>query len=154
MNKSIDDLKDENDVHKSDLHMMKNEVRKLKLRDDELEQYSRRISLRILGTSESDQRPTDEIVMSIASEYNIGITTQDLDRSHRVGMVNDNSSIAILVKFSSYRAERAFMMKKKDLKVGLYFNEDLTKVGSELIFKTRKLFKAERLFGACVRYEK
>ena len=69
-------------------------------------------------------------------------------------MVNDNRSIAILVKFSCYRAERAFMMKKKDLKVGLYFNEDLTKVGSELISKTRKLFKAERLFGACVRYEK
>ena len=116
--------------------------------NDELEEYSRRNSLRISGISESDQKPTDEIVMSIASEYNIGITTQDLDRSHRVGMVNDNSSRAILVKFSSYRAKRAFMMKKKDLKAGLYFNEDLTKVRSELLFKTRKLFKAERLFGA------
>lgn len=39
-------------------------------------------------------------------------------------------------------------MKKKDLKAGLYFNEDLTKVRSELLFKARKLFTAERLFGA------
>lgn len=101
MNKSIDELRGENNELRSNLHMMKNEVRKLKLKDDELEQYSRRNSLRISGISESYQRPTDEIVMSIASEYNIGITTQDLDRSHRVGMVNDNRSRAILVKFAS-----------------------------------------------------
>ena len=35
MNKSIDELRDENNDLRSDLHMMKNEVRKLKLRDDE-----------------------------------------------------------------------------------------------------------------------
>lgn len=40
------------------------------------------------------------------------------------------------------------MMKKKDLKAGLYFNEDVTKVRSELLFKARKLFRAERIFGA------
>lgn len=148
MRKSIDELKDENNELRSDLNMMKNEVFKLKSRDDELEQYSRRNSLRISGISESDQRPTDDIVLSIASEYNIAITSQDLDRSHRVGRVNDNSSRAILVKFSSYNAKRAFMMKKKDLKAGLYFNEDLTKMRSELLFRARRLFKAERLFGA------
>ena len=37
MNKSIDELKDENNELRSVLHMMKNEVRKPKLRDDELE---------------------------------------------------------------------------------------------------------------------
>ena len=54
----------------------------------------------------------------------------------------DGKNRAILVKFTSYRAKRAFMEKKQDLKECLYFNEDLTKFWSNLLFKARQVFKS------------
>ena len=68
----------------------------MKWRDDELEQYSRRNSLRISGVQEDDPRFTDHIVMDIAKKYDIDVEFKDIDRSHHVGNKTDGKNRAIL----------------------------------------------------------
>lgn len=141
-------LREEVEDLRSELCGFKQDIVNMKWRDDENEQYSRRNSLRISGVSETDTRPADDIVLEIANKYNINVSLSDIDRSHRVGREMSDKTRAILVKFTSYRAKREFMLKKKDLAEGLYFNEDLTKTRGELLYESRKLFKAGHLLGA------
>lgn len=146
--RKMEQLESENEELKSDLCTLRVEVENMKWRDDELEQYSRRNSIRISGIQESDARTTDEIVLSISDQYGINATSADIDRSHRVGKIVEGKNRAVLVKFTSFRARREFMIKKQDLDEGLYFNKDLTKLHGELLYESRKLFKADRLHGA------
>ena len=133
---------------KSELCHIRDTIHNMKMKDDEMEQYSRRNSVLVNGIPESDKRPTDEIVLSIANQYNINISIADIDRSHRIGKEADGKARAVIVKFVSYRARNEFMRKKQDLANGIYFNEHLTPLRSEILYKARRLFKEERLFGA------
>lgn len=144
----IQQLHNENDKLRSELVSLKGEVAKLKSRDDEHEQYSRRNSIRIMGVKESDARPTDDIVLDIAQQHSIDVDVADIDRSHRVGRKADDKDRAVLVKFTSYRAKRAFMSKKKELGTNLFFNDDLTRIRGEVLYQARKCRKAKRLKGA------
>ena len=105
-------------------------------------------SLRISGIQEDDPCSTDKIVLDTAKEHDIYVEFKDIDRSHCVGNKVDGKSRAILVKFTSYKTTQAFMEKKKDLKDDFYFNEDLTKLRSNLLFKAHKVYKADQLNGA------
>ena len=147
-NQRIDNLSDENDELRSEISTLRLEVERLKSRDDELEQYSRRNSIRIAGVKESDKRPTSEILLDIAHKNGIEVNASDIDRSHRVGEQKDSSHRSLLVKFTSYRAKKLFMKKKKELAGGLYFNEDLTKTRGELLYQARQRRKNDKLNGA------
>ena len=144
----VNELESENADLRSDIVTMQDEMDDVKWRGDELEQYSRRNSFRISGISEGDQRSTDQIVIDIANKYSVDIDIKDIDRSHRVGVKADGKTRAILVKCTSYRAKHAFMEKKQDLEDDLYFNDDLTRLRSNLLYKARKVFKADKLNGA------
>ena len=146
--KLISDLTEENDDLRSDVSALRLEVERLKARDDEQEQYSRRNSIRIAGIKEEDKRPTSEIVLEIAQQNAIDISVNDIDRSHRVGERKAGAHRSLLVKFTSYRAKKAFMKKKKDLSGGMYFNEDLTKKRGEILYQARRRRKADKLNGA------
>ena len=148
LRKRITDLETENADLRGDVEDMQTEIDDIKWRSDELEQYSRRNSFRISGIAEDDIRSTDDIVIEIANRYNINVDINDIDRSHRVGTKSAGRNRAILVKCTSYRAKRAFMEKKQDLGDNLYFNDDLTKLRSTVLYKARKVFKADRLNGA------
>lgn len=59
----VNELCDENDELRCVISSLKSEVEKLKARRDDLEQYSRRNSIRISGVKESDVRPAQDIVL-------------------------------------------------------------------------------------------
>ena len=51
---------------------------------DDLQQYSRRNNIRVFGIPEKPDEETDALVCSIAERIGVRITSQDIDRSHRV----------------------------------------------------------------------
>ena len=127
--------------------------------NDSLEQYSRRNSLRISGYHESPNENTDNIVMSIARELDVQLDDHDIDRSHRVGRLGQKNFNGqpkhrdIIVKFSTYNARHRFYSKRKNLHdidrfKGVFFNEDLTKSRSKLLFEARTLVRANKLQSA------
>ena len=90
------------------------ELRVCKLEDkfenkcDELEQIDRRNSLRISGTEPENNDDPCQRSLDLFKEMNINppISIEDIDRIHRVGVIQDEKPRSILVIFSNYRARR------------------------------------------------
>ncbi|CAF1095119.1 unnamed protein product [Didymodactylos carnosus] len=115
-----------------------------------LEQYDRRLNLRIFGIPEKSQESTDVVVLDLARKLDIPIDVADLSRSHRAGALissrqeqkNKSQSEkikhrALLVRFTSYRASKAFYSNRTFLnQVGcsnVIIREDLTKDNLNLL---------------------
>lgn len=120
---------------------------------DNVEQYSRRNSLRISGVEESPGESTDDIILDLAKQCNVNITLQEIDRSHRLqprrSTAGANSSSRprdIIVKFISYRSRSAFfrgksVLKSSETRRNIFINEDLTKYRAEILRSARNLVK-------------
>lgn len=74
------------------------------LRTDDLEQYTRRHSLRITGIPEFDGENTDILICDfLHNEMQIEISMGDIDRSHRLGKKQTGVKRPIAVRFINYR---------------------------------------------------
>ena len=93
-------------------------VQNLESTVDELEQYSRRNSVRISGIVESEHEDVSKRVLDLFN-HKMGVNTkiEDIDRMHRVGKRGDRPR-AVLIKFATYRAREAVFRAKRFLKPG------------------------------------
>ncbi|XP_072018137.1 uncharacterized protein [Amphiura filiformis] len=140
---ALEIAKEESSVDKEDLSQQFTNVDK-QLND--IQQYSRRNSLRVTGIPEHLKECTDTIVKDLAKEkLGITINDSDVDRSHRVGKMNEEKQDgskkhrAILVKFTSYRSRNKVIKARSKLKgSGITIHEDLTKQNQILLSKTGK----------------
>lgn len=138
---------------------------------DDLEQYSRRSCLRIVGIEESANENTNELVLGLANRLNIEVNPEDIEISHRVGPIrnvpypgqNDGAAEAlgerrpsrngrpreIIVKFRNSQARisllkgRAILRKKKEKT--LFINEDLTKHRKSIAYECRQLKRENKI---------
>ena len=144
------------------------ELKQATVRNDDLEQYSRRACLRIAGINETSNEDVAKKVMELAHRVNANITIQDIDEAHRVGKPSDEAtedlseqeqdisdeprepkrSQEIIVKFTNYSA-RLRMLKGRAIlcenKQNVFINEDLTKKRRNLAFQCRKLKKDKHI---------
>lgn len=94
-------------------------MRKVEYDNDSLEQYSRRNSLRISGLPENPTEKTDELIIDLASEFNVTLNPDDSYRSPRVGKIEVRRRLGskqdrdTLVKFSTYNARHRFTLCEK-----------------------------------------
>lgn len=160
LNEEVQKLKEENkNIKKANCDLEKR-LSQVEYDNDSLEQYSRRNSLRISGVSEEINEDTDSVIMKIAEELDVPLAPSDIDRSHRVGKIDEQQGRNgkrrhrdILVKFATYNARRRLFIKRKDLRdmehmKHLYVNEDLTKLRSKLLYDARCLFRVDILKAA------
>ena len=71
--------------------MIKSDQRRveLELKDDDIEQYTRRQNFRISGIKENEDENTDSIVVNfVQNTMKIDLDIRDIDRSHRMGRPN------------------------------------------------------------------
>ena len=85
---------------------LENKVSVLEFKYDELEQYSRRNSLRITGLSENDNEDPCETTLNLFDRMDINpkISIEDIDRVHHVGPKRGDNPRQMLIKFANYRA--------------------------------------------------
>lgn len=161
LNEKVSSLKEENKRLTKVNEDLEKRVTQIEHDNDALEQYSRRNSIRISGVPEVASEDTDDVIIQIAQELDVTINRSDIDRSHRVGKIDDrgrssrtNSSKRrhrdILVKFSTYNARQRLYQSRKDLRdrndmKHLYLNEDLTKIRSKLLYDARCLVRVHKL---------
>lgn len=133
---------------KSSLKTMQTNYDKLEDRYDDLEQYSRRQSVRIAGVGEIDNENTDDLVVSFAKDVlDIDLEHVEIDRSHRVGKASQKKPVRdIIVRFVSYKSRRKVLKAKRNMftynqqnNTRYQINEDLTKKRSFLAFQARQL---------------
>ena len=91
---------------------LENKVSVLESKYDELEQYSRRNSLRITGLSENDNEDPCETTLNLFDRMDINPKTsiEDIDRVHRVGPKRGDNPRQMLIKFANYRARHRVLI--------------------------------------------
>ena len=134
LHKLVENLKNEN----SNL--------KMKLENDinQIEQYSRRQTLRIDGVEVSDNFESPENVVSLVHGYmkEVGINNSDMviDRAHRIGPVyKDKNNVkyrSIIVKFTNFRIRTQFYRSRGKLKDKIKIRIDLTKRNYNVLKKS------------------
>ena len=98
---------------------LQEEISELKFKDDALEQYTRRNSLRITDVPENE---SEDLTSTCLALFNTRICVkpkirlEDVDRLHRVGRPKPGKTRAILVKFATYRARQRVFSSKSMLK--------------------------------------
>lgn len=104
---------------------------------DCLEQYGRRSNLRLYGVPETRQEDTENKVLQIFNEeMGLQITSDHIERCHRVGKLNKKKPRSIIVKFLSYKQRKQVFQNKKKLKgQKITIKEDLTASRQALLHK-------------------
>jgi hypothetical protein len=130
----------------SEVKECRRDRKQLEQRYDDIEQYSRRNSLRIHNPKwiEDADEDTDKIVLAFfKDELGLKIEARDIDRSHRVGRPTfGNRARAILVKFATHNAKTLVYKCKSSLTdSNVYINEDLTQTRFQLLRKALSLKK-------------
>lgn len=150
-------LKNELDSVKASLANVEKVLKESLIRNDELEQYSRRSCLRITGIAESANEDVSKIVLDLWRRIKVDITPQDIDRAHRVGRLRDNHDVGsqsrnqnkgreIIVKFTNSSARLKYLKGRvvlRDENARIYINEDLTKARRDLAYECRRLQKSK-----------
>ena len=105
---------------------------------NELEQYSRRNSIRIFGIEkQTNEKLTETICKFSKQKLNIDLQPHFIDRCHPVG--NYQNRNAVLVKFVSHKHKQDTIKARRALKgSGIIIAEDLTRTNYELLRKTQK----------------
>ena len=94
---------------------------------NELEQYSRRNSIRIFGIEkQTNEKLTETVCKFSKQKLNIDLQPQFIDRCHPVG--NYRNRNAVLVKFVSYEHKQDTIKARRALKgSGIIIAEDHTR---------------------------
>ena len=89
-------------------------VQDLEDKADDLEQYSRRNSLRISGIPEREGEDVlQETLRVVNSTLLPPLTVEEIDRVHRVGPKLPDKTRQILIKLATYRTRRRVYGKKR-----------------------------------------
>jgi len=120
---------------------------------DELEQYTRRNSLRLSGVTEKDGEDCYDNTLSILNKHlslSPPLALDDIDRLHRTGRTRtDGKPRQIIIKFTRYTQRQRVMERGRYFKnTPFYLNEDLTKHRNQLLFHARKA-KRDKLIRDC-----
>lgn len=99
---------------------------------DDLQQYTRRNSIRNLGIPEhKGEDPVQVVLQLFKDKLQIETETNKIDRAHRVGKTDSKYYRSLIVKFVSYRERKKIFDMKKLLKgSGIRIVEDVTKNSS------------------------
>ena len=114
--KSLNDTIAKKDAQVEDLQVR---VVSLEERCDDLEQYSRRNTVRIRGLAKTATEDTDGLVKDLAArKLDVKIDTSDVVRSHRVGKKTEDRSAPrnIIVRFTTHNTKTAIMRNARKLK--------------------------------------
>ena len=107
---------------------------------DEIEQYGRRLCLRITGIPTETNEKSDDVltkVRELISESNVDIPDSTIDRAHRIGERRGNKQ-AVIVRFTTHRHRTRFYRARKNIKSGPKIHIDLTKQRFELLKEAQK----------------
>ena len=130
------------------------ERNKLGEKYDDLEQYSRKNTLEILGVPEGAYTSTDEVVIRIGEAINVDIKPEDIEISHKL---KRKTSKPVIVKFVSHKVKSLLYKARTRLKnvkssdvfpsyafayredQRIFINENLTNYRRELFWKANKM---------------
>ena len=129
-----------------EIESLKTRVGELEYQHDELQQYSRRNSIRVSGLVETpNEDPAELSVDLFNNRMKLAIKPEDIDRAHRVGKRVEGQTRPLLVKLTSCRARRSILRDTGEDRPKVVINEDLTHKRATLLFKARTKKREKRI---------
>jgi outer membrane murein-binding lipoprotein Lpp len=136
------EIKDRLDKQATDVVNLNLENKKLQVKNEQLEQYSRRNSVRIFGIAEKTDNldegedTIDKVIQLIDGHLGLAnIRREHIDVAHRVGPIVENNPRPIIVKFISRQHRTEVLGNRKKLKgKKMIIVEDLTQ-NNQLLWK-------------------
>ena len=116
---------------------------------DKLEQYDRRLNIRINGVEEKEQEVVEELVEQVCAAAKAPIRKEDISACHRIG-AKGTTHRAIICRFISRQTQSRVMNNNKNLRGAegfhnkIFLNEDLTRLRARLFYMVRKSGKVIR----------
>ena len=121
-----------------------------------MEQYGRRLCLRIDGVPTEKNETSEEVfkkVTEMCKEAKLDIPEVVIDRAHRIGNEYENNSKvkckSIIVRFTTFRHRTCFYRAKKKFKKGVKVKIDLTKKRHSLLVEANKYCEKSRMVKFC-----
>ena len=174
LKESLQKTKDENKELKNILASTRNELKTTKenlrkqkeeserqwAHQDDLERYSRKISLEIQGIPQDAYPSTEAVVIKVAKALNITVEPENIEISHKL-----NHSRAIIVKFCSHKVKSKLYKERtklKDVKISdlfpsypssgqqrqhIFINENLTAYRRRIVKEANKRRQEGTLFS-------
>ena len=151
VNSATEPLKRELADMKAKYDKLQDEVNELQVKHDDMEQYSRRMCLRISGIPEAENEDVTKLVLDFANRVNANVGPSDIDRAHRVGRSvstydgNERSSRRreIIIKFTNSSARLSLLKGRAKLRedhvINVFINEDLTPARKSLAYECRRI---------------
>ncbi|ELT94514.1 hypothetical protein CAPTEDRAFT_211138 [Capitella teleta] len=130
---------------------LEKEIDSLKSSADDLEQYSRRTSLRVAGLHEENEEDPCKVAMDLINDHlslDPPISIEELDRVHQVGPKKTEDSTTkprkLLMKFTTRRACRRvfavrWRLQSSEATKKIFINEHLTEIRAKRMWEARKL---------------
>ena len=133
----------------SKIKLLEEKTTHLEAKLDDLEQYSRRNSVRISRITENEKgEDIENIIATVLDDMKVSYKITLKDIMHRIGqrvsLTNKMHSRQIIVQFRDYKTKRAFIKKRKILRtkrLNVYVAEDLTQKRACLFYLTRNMKK-------------
>ena len=112
---------------------------------DNLEQCSRRSSVRVCGFKEkADGEQLDTIPADLFTDMDVPLTRNNVNRAHRIGprtsIRNIQHSRQVIIQFKDHESKTTFMKARKHLRgkqPTVFISEDLTQKRARLIYLCR-----------------
>ncbi|XP_052058933.1 uncharacterized protein LOC127699205 [Mytilus californianus] len=145
----IEKLKTENIELKKSI----NEVGKLSLKVDDLEQHSRKSCIRISGVPYTQSEDTTKILCDIASKLEVDLQSNDISVSHRLPTKEGHKQI--IARFTHTKKRAEFLKATKNIRNipdlhGVGISQDLTKARSRVAFLAREAVRKGKLKSSSV----
>ena len=147
--KKIEELESTTEMLKSHVNALKEQ--NVSAKHDDLEQYGRRVCLRVSGIKPTPHETSEDVLEKcIKSWEDCGIQIPDavIDRAHRLGpprfdKVTNNEYQSAIIKFTTFRHRTLIYNKRKEIEkqCGYRFRLDLTRDRHSLFKEARDLVK-------------
>ena len=126
-------------------------------RNEELEQYGRRLCLRIDGVPTVKNESSNDVLeftKSLFKEAKVEVPDNVLNRAHRIGpnytdRITSKKCKSIIVRFTTFRHRTLFYRARKNLKSGFKVKLDLTKSRFNLLKKANNHVKEIPAISFC-----
>ena len=113
---------------------------------DNLEQYSRRSSVRVSGIKEkADGEQLDTILTDLFTDMDVPLTLNNVNRAHRIGprtsITNRQHSRQVIIQFKDHESKTSFIKARKHLRAKqptVFISEDLTQRRARLLYLCRE----------------
>ncbi len=129
---------------KEQINMKSNLCGVLQSRMNDLEQYTRRNSIRIFGLRDNNENETiyetEKVVLGfLNNKLGLKMTPSDIDILHRLGRFSANYDRCVIVKFVSRKSKISVLSQRKKLKGStISISEDLTSANHQHLQNVRQ----------------